>query len=154
MHYASQYISSGNVACQLDPYFFNIFMNFNLLIKIFVISLMLFSSPSIAQESEIYRVVVSFNSICCGPDFKDEVAVKKVIKEFEDKYHIKLVFKHKLLGGREGEWGMCFKLRGISKTAQIELVNSLKQAIDKLKKTKGRSDGQSNVQEDIKIPCH
>ena len=95
-----------------------------------ILCLVLVPGVSVSKESVKYRAVVSFYSICCGPDSGDVEAVQEFIKAFEEKYKVELEFENRSWG-MEGEWDMCFKLDEVNSAAQLEFVDGVKDAIDK-----------------------
>ena len=132
-----------------DKPYINLLENLTLKTYITAVILCLLLVPgfSISKEPGKYRAVVSFYSICCGPDRKDVEAVQEFIKVFEHEYKVELVYENRSWG-LEGEWDMCFKLDEVNRTAQAEFVDGLKEAIERLKAGKDNSrDGGAEVYE-------
>lgn len=96
--------------------------------KKIALSLLLFtvlSSLVFAQKSEIYPVVVSFNSMCCG--VPSDTPLVNMIKLFKKQHKIKQVTADKIGPmGREGEYYLAFRLKEFSKAQKLKFIQQLK----------------------------
>jgi hypothetical protein len=109
-----------------------------------------------AGESDnrtIYRAVISFYSICCGPDPKDEESVSEYIEDFEQNHKVKLkVHYPSHRQGPEGEWAMCFKLEEVNEAGQVEFIRGIRETLKQLRTGKDPNrDGGAEIQESA--PC-
>ena len=105
------------------------------------------------ENKVIYRAVVGFYSICCGPDPKDEEAVAKFIEGFEKEQKVSLKVHYPSYGhGPEGEWVMCFKLNEVDEEGQIEFIRGIRETLTRLRPGKNPNrDGGAEIRENI--PC-
>ena len=127
------------------------------MVKITVIIISIFpffmSNVIASEQSETFRAVVRFSSICCDPDLKDERAVQIFIESFEEKHNIKILVTNPLHGeGPEGEWSMCFKLSEIDQLSQVQFIKGIRKAIENIRLKKNHSrDGETQIIENS--PC-
>ena len=85
-----------------------------------------------AQQADIYPVIVSFNSMCCGVPSNEPVM--KLIKRFKKQYKIKQVTVDSIGPmGKEGEYFLAFRLREFSKSQKIKFIQQLKKTAATMK---------------------
>jgi len=90
-----------------------------------IISIVLLTIAAYAQKSNIYPVVVSFNSMCCG--VPDNAPMMKLIKNFKKQNRIKRMAVDSIGPmGREGEYYLAFRLKELSKAQKIKFIQQLK----------------------------
>ena len=90
-----------------------------------IISIALLTIAAYAQKSNIYPVVVSFNSMCCG--VPDNAPVMKLIKNFKKQNRVKRMSVDSIGPmGREGEYYLAFRLKELSKAQKIKFIQQLK----------------------------
>ena len=85
------------------------------------------------------RLVVSFNSICCGIDAKMHTKFTRFLKKNDN------ITYSKIYWGKEGEIDYCFKLGELSTEEQNKFVK-------KVKKTLGTNSRLITIQENINCP--
>lgn len=89
------------------------------------------SSNAQQKDSTTYRLVVHFNSICCGvPDSKP---LDNAIKSFKKAKRFRAISAtHIGPMGREGEYMLAFTLKGMSATQKKAFINKIKQTTLKM----------------------
>jgi hypothetical protein len=102
----------------------------------------LLTTIALAQNSEPYAAVVSFNSMCCG--VPSNAPVMKLIKSFKKQYKIKQVTVDSIGPmGREGEYYLAFSLKEFSKTQKVKFIQQLKKTAVTMK-DKGSAEVREN----------
>lgn len=95
-----------------------------------------------AQQTETYRVIVSFNSECCG--VPSDTPLVKMIKGFKKQYKIKQVTADRIGPmGREGEYYLAFRLKELSRAQQAKFILQLKRTV-LIMKDKGSAEVREN----------
>ncbi len=67
---------------------------------------------AVSQMERRYDVVVSFGSICCGPNVKAMEELDTLVKRFEHRYRVRLEVRRKHWG-LEGETELCINLQAL-----------------------------------------
>ena len=99
-------------------------------------------ATAIAQQTDTYPVIVSFNSMCCGVPSSEPVM--KLIKSFKKQYKIKQVAVDSIGPmGREGEYYLAFRLKELSKAQKIKFIQQLKKTAETMKE-KGAAEIREN----------
>ena len=97
-----------------------------------------YSFDSIPQKFEA-RLVVSFNSICCGIDAKKHNDLLRFLKKYPT------VTYSKISWGKQGELDYCFKLSELNPREQEKFIK-------KVKKLLGADSRFITIQENISCP--
>ena len=96
----------------------------------------------LAQSTETYPVIVSFNSMCCGVPSNEPVM--KLVKTFKKQNKIKQVAVDSIGPlGREGEYYLAFRLKEFSKAQKIKFIQQLKNTATGMKE-RGFADIKEN----------
>jgi hypothetical protein len=80
------------------------------------------------DEKKKYRLVVSFESECCGINHRAEDKFKKFIATEEHKNKVKLE-STQTYWGKEGERDYCFELKELSKSKQKSFIRALRKLL-------------------------
>jgi hypothetical protein len=112
--------------------------------KIIVLTLLFFITMNSIAQTNKYRVVVKFGSMCCGvPSNKP---LLDYVATFKKKNKIKkLVCDSIGPMGREGEYDMAFTLKELKKT-QVEIFVKEITALATTMKEKGYANVEENVE--------
>lgn len=78
-----------------------------------------------ASASDVYRVVVSFGSECCGTDRQAKDALDALV----GRYPGAALGHTSALWGKEGETDECFTLAGLSPDDQKRFVDDLRKTV-------------------------
>ena len=96
-------------------------------------------------QKTYYKIVVSFNSICCG--VPSDSLLRNKIKLFRFQYGLKKIKVHKLYPfGKEGEYKLGFQLQELTPKQKTEFVTVLKKTIPLM-----MDKGYAVLEEDISI---
>lgn len=112
--------------------------------KLFIVLIcIMYASASVrAQQTETYRVIVSFNSECCG--VPSDTPLVKMIKGFKKQYKLKQVSADRIGPmGREGEYYLAFRLKELNRAQQVKFIQQLKKTVSVMK-DKGSAEVREN----------
>lgn len=111
-----------------------------------ILAIVLFFSATLCVQNvfsqdgkQIYRLIVSFGSICCGTNKEAEKEIIQTISLYEKEKGVKL-HRKKVYWGKEGEFDYCFKLSEISKTEQKKLIAKIKSIAERTKQVEVREN--------------
>lgn len=107
---------------------------------------LLLAAAAPAQKTEIYPVLVSFNSICCG--VPDSGPIMKLVNTFKKQNRIKHIVADNIGPmGKEGEYYLAFRLKELNKTQRIKFIQQLKKIAPTML-DKGTADIKENISVD------
>jgi len=119
-------------------------MKYSLLLTAIIVSISL-SSFAQTKGKTTYRIVVSFQSECCG--VPSDSTIRSFVKTFKKQYRIKKITAYHIGPmGREGEYYLAFKLNELTRKQAANFIAKLK----KIKKS-GSDPGMLSFREAFEI---
>lgn len=103
------------------------------------LSILIFITPfAHADDTQHFRVVISFGSVCCGTNTDDSAAIDRYIEDFQTRHGL---FLEVLNGsyGDEGDFNNCYQLNELNEQQQAIFIIGLNKTLSEQKQTSKRT---------------